>query len=478
MPVSGQEIIRQIDQFAATLRSDEQQASLAAQAISAEIDRIVAEQSGAFRELAAIYLPHLEDDVVQDGWSEMQAALKSIQLRKADARQQLEKSLRDIEMQRQHVDTQIQQLRTQVNQLTLQCDQLAETLSSQLRNDSRFQTLSRQAAEGQAKLEQAQASLADVEVDAKQKRPAYEASRLFQYLHRREFGTDRYRFGGLIRRLDRWVARLINYPVAEASYRFLTSTPQLMRQLIADQQKSVQALVAEVEQQQRSAAQVLGLPKLQADGTRLRSELDRATQEGERIRAREEKIRHDQAELDSAECQYYREALTTFQELLKKAERSQVVSRANQTPGMADDQIVARLQHLDQEISTKTQEINRLNAVAKESAAKASRIHELASKCRRAQFDHPRRVFDDGLNLDSALQNLAQGRIDSDSVYQDLYRRQHLDSPLADQAAAVLEGPMANILLQTMAHAAGAALGAYAARAGQQHRLPKTKDWF
>jgi hypothetical protein len=478
MPVSGQEIIRQIDQFAAKLRSDEQQASQAAQTVSADIDRIVVEQSGAFRELATIYLPHLNDDVVQDGWSEMQSALTTIQLRKADARQQLERSLHEIELQRLQVETQIQHLGEQVNQLTLQCDQVAETLSLQLRNDSRFQMLSKQAAEGQAKLEQAEASLVDVEADSKQKRPAYEASPLFQYLLRREFGSDRYRSVGIIRRLDRWVARLINYPVAEASYRFLTATPQLMRQLIADQQKSVQALVAEVEQLQRLAAQALGLPQLQADGTRLRSELDRATQEAHRIRAREDTIRRDQAALDSAECQYYLEALTTFQDLLKKAERTEVVTRANQTPGISDDQVVARLQHLDREISAKTQEICQFNAAAKESAARASRIHELASKCRRAQFDHPRRVFDDGLNLESTLQTLAHGHLDADSVYQDLYRRQHLDSPMADQAAAVLESPMANILLQTMAHAAGAALGAYAARAGQTHRLPKTKNWF
>jgi len=156
-----------------------------------------------------------------------------------------------------------------------------------------------------------------------------------------------------------------------------------------------------------------------------------------------------------------------------------VAARAAQTAELTDDQVVARLKHIDDQVSEKKQQLDRFFSAADEAAKRTARINELASKCRRAQFDHPRRVFDDQFDLQSQLQSLLAGTLDPDTAYQNLYRVQHLDSPVANQASAVLQGPMAQILLQTMAQAAGAALGSYAARAGQQHRVRgQNKDWF
>lgn len=476
MPTSGQDILRRIMEFAASAGEVEKSARQAAHATSEEIDRLMTSQTEAARELAQLYLPRLNDDVDRDGWSEMRATLQSIILRKEDARRQLLTRFHQMEAQRSAVEARWTQLNDRATQLTVQSDRLAKQFSDAMANDAEFQSLSRQAAEGQARLEQAEANLLQVEKDAKNKLPDYQRSRLFQYLHRCEFGTDRYSRRGLTRRLDRWVSRLIDFPRAAAGYRFLSSAPRQMKQVIDEQRRSVKQCMDQVEQRHNAAAVALGLPQVQADAAKVRGELESAAAATESARKGEELAQQQLAELDSPDCQFYRDALKAFQSLIQKTERSLISARAAQTPELTDDQVAARLKHLDDQVSEKRNQLAQLSAAADEAASRTARIHDLASKCRRAQFDHPRRVFDDQLDLQTHLESLLAGKVDADRVYQEMYRRQHLDSPIADQAAAALEGPMAQMLLQTMAHAAGAALGTYAARAGQQHRLRKNRD--
>ena len=479
MPVSGQDILRRIVDFAASASASEQKARASAQEAASEIDRLVTSQSDSFRERAQLYLPRLDDDVVRDGWSEMQGTLQTIILRKEDARRQRAERFQQATTLRESTDERWKSLCSRLNELTVKCDELAQRLSDQLAADTEFQTLSREAAEGQARMEQAQANLQQVESDAKAKLPNYQQSRLFQYLWNNAFGTENYQSRGLTRRLDRWVSRLIDYPRAAAGYQFLTSAPSQMRQLIDEQHKAVKAVMEEVERRQMMAANALELPCTQAEGAKLRGEQESAAAAAETARKGEELARQQLAELESPDCPWYQDALTAFQNMIQRTERSLVAARAAQTTELTDDQVVARLKYIDDQVNEKKSELDRFFSAAEAAAKRTARINELASKCRRAQFDHPRRIFDDRFDLESQLQALLVGTLDPDTAYQNLYRVQHLDSPVADQAGAVLQGPMAQILLQTMANAAGAALGSYAARAGQQHRVRgQNKDWF
>ncbi len=479
MPTSGQDILRRISDFAANAGLSETEARSAAQATSIEIDQLVTSQSASFRELSQLYLPRIDDDVERDGWSEMRGVLQSILLRKDDARRQLTTQLQQTAEQRVLTENRWKQLCDRVNELTARCDDLGRKFAEQLSQDSQFQTLSKKAAEGQARLEQAHASLQDVEKDAAEKLPGFERSRLFGYLKDRGFGAEAYSSRGLTRWLDRWISRLIDYPRAAAGYKFLTSASRQMRQLIEEQQKLVKQLMAEVEARHSETAASLGLTQAQAEGSKVRGEQEVAAAAADAAQHAEDQARQKLTELDSPDCQFYREALTAFQGLIQRTERSLVAARAAQTPELTDDQVVARLKHIDDQVAEKKKQLDQYFATAQQASKRTARINELVSRCRRAQFDHPRRLFDDNFGLESQLAALLAGTVDVDHVYQDMYRHQHLDSPIADQASAAIQSPMAQILMQTMAQAAGAALGTYAARAGQQHRLPKSKsDWF
>lgn len=472
MPVPGPEILRRIADYAASINGSEREARNRAMEVSEEIEKLIADQSDAFRELAQHYLPQLDDDVEHDGWAEMRAVLRDVLLRRDDARRQLETRLQAASAQQASAESQWKLLSEQLSDATQKANELTTSLMAKLTSDPDLQRLSREAAEGQARLEQASTNLGDVESEAKIKLPPYEHSRLFQYLWDSKFDTDGYSRRGMSRRIDRWLARLIDYPAAAASYRFLTSAPGMMKLVIAEQEKAVNVRVEEVQARQTAAAEAIGLPEVQARISRLKAEVDRAFAAMDSSQKIRTTLQHEQAQLDSPDSIFYRDALTAFQTLLQKTERSIVAARAANTPELQDDQVVARLRHIDDLVSQKKTLLDQHFASAEAAEKRTARVNDLLSRCRRAQFGDPKRIFEDSYDLKTRLNDLANGVVTGESMYQEMYRIQKIDSPIADQASAAINGAMGQILISTMAQAAGAALGAYAARAGEQHRLP------
>jgi hypothetical protein len=247
----------------------------------------------------------------------------------------------------------------------------------------------------------------------------------------------------------------------------------MMKQVIAEQQKTVKARVEDVQSRQTAAADALGLPVVQASVSRLNPEVDRAFAAMDSAQKLCTSLQHEQAQLDSPDSIFYRDALRAFQALLQKTERSIVAARAANTPELQDDQVVARLRHIDEVVSQKKSQLDQHYAAAEAAEKRTQRVHDLLSRCRRAQFGDPQRIFEDSYDLNTRLQDLANGVVSGETMYQEMYRIQKIDSPIADQASAAINGPMGQILINTMTQAAGAALGVYAARAGQQHRLPR-----
>ena len=79
-------------------------------------------------------------------------------------------------------------------------------------------------------LEAAETKAAQAERDMQEKRQPYEADPLFMYLWRRKFGTPEYRAKGLVRYLDRKVARLIEFDGARRNYAVLIELPARLRE--------------------------------------------------------------------------------------------------------------------------------------------------------------------------------------------------------------------------------------------------------
>jgi hypothetical protein len=79
-------------------------------------------------------------------------------------------------------------------------------------------------------VEAAEHKAAQAEADLAAKRVPYENDPIFMYLWRRGFGTPRYTSTGLVRTLDRMVARHVGYSDASRNYTMLTELPLRLRE--------------------------------------------------------------------------------------------------------------------------------------------------------------------------------------------------------------------------------------------------------
>src|SRR5690606_22820978 len=101
---------------------------------------------------------------------------------------------------------------------------------------------------------------------------------------RRAFGTPDYRGSGLIRRLDRWVARLIGYDRARPDYAMLIAIPERLAAHAAQLRARAEAYHAALETlkaEKRSAAGLDPVEQAAAAADAALAEADRALAEAE-----------------------------------------------------------------------------------------------------------------------------------------------------------------------------------------------------
>jgi hypothetical protein len=96
------------------------------------------------------------------------------------------------------------------------------------------------------------------EADLASKGKPYQEDSIFMYLWQRRYMTPDYRGNGIIRSLDDWVARLIDYRKTRADYHMLNELPLRLREH-ADQ-------AAEEAERQQQALQALERQAAEKDG--------------------------------------------------------------------------------------------------------------------------------------------------------------------------------------------------------------------
>ncbi|QDV67386.1 hypothetical protein Poly24_10810 [Rosistilla carotiformis] len=472
MPTSGSEVLREISLAIQNAKRQRDALQSQQRELLQQSDALVRERGKTLVELAENYLPELSQETVRQVWREIQPAIRDVLLRKEMRQRELEEEHERLESTQAQLRHDLETLNHKLETVCGQRDTLSKQLSEQLAGDPAFQQLTDQAAVAEINLQRAESSLDEVEHDVIAKLPAYQRSRLFQYLHKRKMGTPQYTARGWRRRMDRWVSGLIDYPKARKSYEFLSEVPEKMRELIAERRNSLNQLLDRLERAQQKVSAELGLDKVLDQIHSREAQRDDLLQQLEQTVVKTHETGAEIDKLLDSEGPFYAEAVEHYRRLLDQTQTLTLEQRAAQSPDPVDDQLVARLKHLDEEIRRFQQSADSRRQQLKEAEDLAEAIHYLAQQFQRARFDDSRSYFDDQLNIRESLQRLIDGRERPDLLWQHIRRHQHTAPNWYEEnsrrVANAANSPMGQILLQTMAHAAGAALRESARRAGSR----------
>lgn len=462
MPVSGPEFHRQLmDAYTSTHQNLE---SAREQILNSreERDQLNDSRSDALVSLAEYYLPELTREAISQTWVEIRPAVADILLRKQERVARAREILAGLTAQREQQEQKFLDCNGQYDEALAEQKKVGEQVRQRLREDPRFVELSDRAAIAEAALERAEANLQEIDQDSVRKLPAYEGSSLFQYLHEQGFGTSKYSKRGFTRRVDRWLANMINYTQAKQSYEFLRRTPEQMRKIIAADRQALNTVMEELERMGDRVAVELGMTGISARVNNLKQQRTELLDQLNQLLQKSDESQQELSELEDSQGPFYREAVELFRQMLDQCGSDELRRRAEQTEDISDDQIVARLTGVEAEIGDLDASAHRRRAELDEMHAMLQALGRLVQRFRAAQFDSSRSHFVGSLDLAEEIAH-AQDANDIQGLWQRIRRLQRW-GPVAENDAR--SEPMEAVLVDAMAGAAESRRSQHARRAG------------
>lgn len=470
MPTPGAAIFDVLKQALVEAQQGASTAHDEARRIDDEMAALATKRSEAVLELSRLALPELTRPAVEAGFAEVRQDLLTIVERKdrraREIRDRLERLHAAAQEARNKRDVAITAAQAAVQR---QADVQA-ALARTLEQDAQFQELSRKALQAEAELKRDEERVAQIARESKEKVPAYEKSRLFQYLMQQRYGTPEYRGRGLVRRFDRWVGRLVEFDKASRSYRFLLTTPALMDAETARRHTEFDHLMETIERIEAEAAQRLEVAKAVAAVGETAKVLEGLEQQFAEAEGRARDVEQELASLDQEQGRFYEEALSRLKTYLAQAESSLLERRAAATPDPTDDEVTLRIRVLNEDIAAMQPRLARQKSLSGEASRVSEGLAHLTRRFEQANFHEMRSYFADGYDVRKSIELLRTGVLSRDAFWDEIKRHQErvpteFEKRASETIAHAMNGPLSGALAEAMLNVAGAALGQSAGRA-------------
>ena len=418
----GPEVYRMLQRRSQDAQSAVGEASAAVQRVETEIQNLVLERGKAVDELARHYLPELSDDAIASAFAEVRHQLEAVQARRERRLAELRTALESSEAQRAELEGALEAVTTALDEQVVTRDRLEAEVAVQLQADPEFVRLSTEAAQAQVELERNEERATEIADEGAEKRPSYEDSRLFMYLWKRKFATTGYVQRGLTRRLDRWVAELIEFRKARLGYEYLCVTPELVEHEVTRRRAAFEQLMEQVEALEDAADDDAGLTAVRIEGERLGAEREQTEGKIAANAVRNREIGAELTPIERSRGEYYADALRRLKQFLEHAETSSLAAGARDTTTQRDDRLVAELRIVGSELATLEPRLAELEHREHNAREHNSDLEGVLARFRSADYDSPRSYFDD---FDPDLTVTTE----THRLWSELERRQHFRPP-------------------------------------------------
>lgn len=340
------------------------------------------ERTKAFVELAQHYLPDLSHKTLADTWHEVRGQIREIFLLKEDRCRILRFRLADVESRRIQLESEQNVLREQHEKARRDYSSKKGNVHKVLREDHEVATCLSEISQVDKQIELALQQLDIAKSEAEKKLPSYEASKLFQYLQERHYGTPQYRQRGLERRWDRWLAKLIDYDKSKKSFDFLSETPEQLSELIDQKREHYKSMLGKLERARACALKKFGLFKQKRLQEKLSIQLRQIDKQLDDVRQAESALRSELCEHQSIHGEYYFQAIEAYRKFLQKLDPEilRVYSECTESP--IDDQICARARKINQDIDAETSRSSNVDAICDDRKKYKATLWELGQRLR------------------------------------------------------------------------------------------------
>mgnify|MGYP002623509076 CR=1 FL=1 len=469
---------QQVYEFLTAKLDERRERAATLQAEVAELDQRVTElisrRGKALIDLARHYLPEMTQAAISNTFAPVRDDLQAVLKRKHRRQKIIDGDLEQEIRRRNELEQQIATVRLHYNDNQRQQEPLEEQLSQRLKENGEFQKLVDATLHVDQQLARDKQRVEELRQQALEKVPAYENSELFQYLYRRRYGFPEYAQRGITRRLDRWVAGLIDYGRARQSYEFLRVTPELLAAEVERRQDEFDDHRTRMRELESQIAQELGLAQLVQQCSALQSQQQQAEEELLAVTSRTETLEHERRELDTVQGEFYDQAIERFRQFLTETETAVLEARARRTDSPTDDEIVAEIKWLDEQTSEIQNNIHQLHEQLAENEEHVNGLNYVITRCRQSDISSQRCFFDDEFEPSRHVDLFFAGAVSRHDLLRAI--RRHLQfrpgwsDKVASDAEALLGSETSQALLHALASVAGEALKGIANKSGRPPR--------
>ncbi len=458
----GQQVLAAINQAREHAQSQVDAAAGQLAQLDQETKASIAQRGEALVELARLYLPDISGESVQATFAEIRGELADILANKERRERELRDAFDASLDTRSSLQHELDQVTDKLNACVKERDRLEDVLATKLEADAEFKQLSAQAIDREEELHRYEARVKESQSEAAEKLPAYEQSRLFKYLIDRKYGSTDYKYRGLTRRLDRWVARIVNFDKAKKSYDFLRLTTEMMVAEVARLRDEFEELLKKVEAIEQRYSEEIGLTKVLGEGVELGKKRDSLV-----TRINDEQERRQQLELEvkalaTADNDFYRQAFTRLQQFLGSMNESALAAKTRSTATPHDDRLFSEITALNDRLDAAHRQSEVLSANTQYAVQRASGLAELARRFRAAEYDSSRSMFPPNLDLTEYLSRYLRGSMSIDAIWNLLQQHQEFAPTWAEQhggrSRSVIDSEFGYVMMRVLAEVAGAVI--------------------
>lgn len=441
------------------------------------MEDVVRQRGHSLVELAQHYLPEMSQGVVAKQFSEVRTHLEQLLRKKQQHEQDLQRRWDENLDRRGETETRIDKLTQQLDDLADQRDQLEQQLADRLKESSDFQRLSEQALAAENELKRNELRIAEMSEEVEAKLPAYEKSKLFKYLHRRGYGTADYKAKGIAKRLDGWVAKLVNYNKNRQSYNFLRVTPELMAAEVERRRDDFNRLMEQLEAIEDEISDEIGLTALLREGASLGDERETQLTILKNLETDRSHIEKEMSRLEAAENEYYEAGVNRLKQFLGAMEESALEIRTRATPQTTDDAIFSEIKQFNQQLRNARQQSHDDRELLEVWHDKIAGLDQVLRRFRSSEFDSRRSGFSRRLDINREVDRYLEGKNSAAGLWSVVRQHQQFFRPTYDDSWGGMEGifdsDVSHVLGRVLIEVAGAAMRQAAERGMHRRSSPR-----
>ena len=415
--ITGRDTLQEINDHVLQAQSQIENADREMNKLTSHLSRLRIEEAEQFRQLAGFRLDEMNAGHMAARLDKAHQVVQAFLDHHKQALAELESGLEQLKQSQRKLEQQRESRINARDQAVEEFERQLEKSKEKLEQDEGYRLQQEKALRAAEVSRRADEKASQSEADLASKGKPYQEDAIFMYLWQRRYMTPDYRANRIIRSLDNWVARLIDYEQNRTDYHMLNELTVRLREhadQAAEEAKRQQQALQALE---RQAAEKDGVGTLQTALEKAEAHLQQINEEIETHEKKYQQLLEQKTGFSAGEDEHTQKAVEILAAELKREDTIELYRQAQATPRPEDDVIVMQLHKLQQEEKEINERLSDLKADRQQQRKALEELSKLRSEFRRSNYDAGFSSFPANLGLGMLLGEVLRGGRSSGSAW-------------------------------------------------------------